>query len=234
MLQRQPQRATLAAVCAAHALLAWALVQAGPQAAPPARSLGAVVSVWLPALPTPPTLSSARAPQLRPDTRSDVAPVMPPERPAIINAQSMQAPDKPDSDLAQVIRPSTATSAETVSEQTRSQAAQLRPTEDASPPSPAPSPAPITSARADHQRCSPSPHPAPLRERGIEGEVRLRVRVTEQGRAADVQVVAGSGWRLFDDAAVRQAIHCHFLPAQRAGQPIESWVEFPVRFTLNG
>ncbi len=232
MLQRQPQRGTLAAVGAAHALLAWALVQAGPQAAPPERSLGAVVSVWLPALPAPSNLPPATPPEVRPDTRSDVAPVKPPERPAVIIAQSTPAPDKPasDSDLTQVSRSSTATPAEAVSEPARSQATQLRPTESATPP-PA---APITTARADHQRCSPSPHPAPLRERGIEGEVRLRVRVTEQGRAADVQVVAGSGWRLFDDAAVRQAIHCHFLPAQRAGQPIESWVEFPVRFTLNG
>lgn len=232
MLQRQPQRGTLAVVGAAHALLAWALVQAGQRAAPPERSLGAVVSVWLPALPAPSSLPPARPPEVRRDTRSDTTPVRPQERPAIINAQPTPAPDKPasDSDATRVSRSPAAAPAEAVSEPASGQAAQLRPTEGATPPSPAP----ITTARADHQRCSPSPHPAALRDRGIEGEVRLRVRVTEQGRAADVQVVAGSGWRLFDDAAVRQAIHCHFLPAQRAGQPIESWVEFPVRFTLNG
>jgi len=89
-------------------------------------------------------------------------------------------------------------------------------------------------ARADHLLCPPPPHPALLRERGIEGAVTLRVKVDSQGRAADVQVLAGSGWRLFDDAALQRVRGCRFLPAMEGGQAIDSWVEFPVRFALTG
>lgn len=99
---------------------------------------------------------------------------------------------------------------------------------------PQPSEPIIRNASADHRHCPAAPHPAALRERGIEGAVLLRVRVDTQGRAADVQVVAASGWRLFDEAALQGARGCRFIPAQRAGEPVDSWVEFPVRFVLTG
>ena len=89
-------------------------------------------------------------------------------------------------------------------------------------------------ARADHRQCTPAAHPAVLRERGIEGAVTLRVKVDTQGRPADVQVLTGSGWRLFDEAALQQARGCQFFPATKDGSAIDSWVEFPVRFALTG
>jgi protein TonB len=64
--------------------------------------------------------------------------------------------------------------------------------------------------------------------------VQLRILVTSEGRAADVQVVASSGWRLFDQAALAQARGCRFVPARRGAQPVDDWVEFPMRFALNG
>ena len=88
-----------------------------------------------------------------------------------------------------------------------------------------------TSAR--HAHCAAVVHPAALRERGIEGRVHLRVKVGTDGRAQDVQVQTGSGWRLFDDAAQSQARRCRFIPAMQEGRPVESWVEYPVRFTLS-
>lgn len=89
---------------------------------------------------------------------------------------------------------------------------------------------PLQSAR--RAACAPAPHPLALRERGIEGVVRLRVWVDELGRASEVLLAASSGWRLFDDAAVAQARRCPFQPARRGAQPVGSWVEFPVRFAL--
>ncbi len=89
---------------------------------------------------------------------------------------------------------------------------------------------PLQSAR--RAACPPAPHPLALRERGIEGVVRLRVWVDELGRAGQVLLAASSGWRLFDDAAVAQARRCPFQPALRGEQPVGSWVEFPVRFAL--
>lgn len=109
-------------------------------------------------------------------------------------------------------------------------------------PAPVPAPAsarPVPDAQdaeplqpARRAACAPAPHPVLLRERGIEGVVRLRVWVDELGRAGQVMLAASSGWRLFDDAAMAQARRCPFHPAQRGAQPVGSWVEFPVRFAL--
>jgi protein TonB len=73
-----------------------------------------------------------------------------------------------------------------------------------------------------------------LRERGIQGELRLRVHVAPDGRAAEVQLLASSGWRLFDEAALAQVRGCRFRPAKADGQAVADWVEFPVRFRLDG
>jgi periplasmic protein TonB len=89
-----------------------------------------------------------------------------------------------------------------------------------------------TLAHADHQSCTPAAHPAVLRDRGIEGAVTLRVKVDTQGQVADVHMLASSGWRLFDEAAIKQARGCRFHPAQQDGQAVDSWVEFAVQFAL--
>ncbi|MFG6462809.1 energy transducer TonB [Roseateles sp. DXS20W] len=96
-------------------------------------------------------------------------------------------------------------------------------------PPPAAAPALQSARRA---ACAPAPHPLALRDRGIEGVVRLRVWVDELGRAGQVLLAASSGWRLFDDAAMAQARRCPFHPALRGNEPVGSWVEFPVRFAL--
>jgi protein TonB len=105
----------------------------------------------------------------------------------------------------------------------------------AAPPAPAPhvEPAPLPALQtARRAACASAPHPPVLRDRGIEGVVRLRVWVDELGRAGQVLLAASSGWRLFDDAAMAQALRCPFHPAQRGSEPVGSWVEFPVRFAL--
>jgi protein TonB len=115
-------------------------------------------------------------------------------------------------------------------------AAAGQPADDASAPA-APAareqPAPLRQAQADHRHCPAAPYPALLRERGIEGAVLLRVRVDPQGQPADVQLLAGSGFRLFDEAALRQVRGCRFIPAARGDESVDSWVEFPVRFALH-
>lgn len=97
-----------------------------------------------------------------------------------------------------------------------------------------PAPATLQQARPHHDKCPPAPYPALLRERGIEGVVRVQVRVDPEGRAAEARVVGGSGWRLFDEAAVQRALACHFLPARRGNVAVEDWVDFSVRFALLG
>lgn len=108
---------------------------------------------------------------------------------------------------------------------------------------PSQTPAPTSSSNdapvafpADHRLCSERQtarlYPAMLRERGIQGQVLLRVKVDADGRAAEVVVAGGSGWRLLDEAARRVAESCPYLPARRGDQKLVSWVEYPVRFAL--
>lgn len=89
----------------------------------------------------------------------------------------------------------------------------------------------------DHGSCSARGvarhYPAMLRERGIEGQVWLKVQVDPEGHAAEVVVQSGSGWRLLDEAARQVARSCPYLPARRGEQRLVAWVEYPVRFTLD-
>lgn len=81
--------------------------------------------------------------------------------------------------------------------------------------------------------CAPAAHPPLLRERGIEGLVRLRVWVDELGRAGEVLLTGSSGYRLFDEAAIAQARRCPYEAAWQQGRAVASWVEFPIRFALD-
>lgn len=85
---------------------------------------------------------------------------------------------------------------------------------------------------AERSDCPPALYPPLLRERGVEGLVRVRVQVGPQGQTLAVQLAAGSGYRLLDEAALAQARACRWRPALADGQQIASWVEFPSRFSL--
>ena len=239
------------AVCALHAVLAWALLVAGGGRlllgpAQPSPTAFAVVPVNLiatlrprPATPKaqPPAAAFAqqearKAPQV-PQVARLPAPAVPAEL-SVAPGQTAQALSAP------AVEQSTVAAAEPSA--ARAETASIRAAAPAAAPEPAPTrteptpshPAPAVLAHADRQRCPPAPHPAALRERGIEGAVVLRVKVDAQGRPADVQVQSGSGWRLFDEAALQQVRACRFIPATQGSQAVDSWVEFPVRFALAG
>lgn len=242
MKARQP--GLLAAVGAAHALLAWALLALGPGRSALAPRVGSqsetasvsVVLLFPPKLHTP-------------------APTRPATTPAAAAPANEPAHEGPSRALHGVPRLAHARPAASDADPGSAEPAQ--PQRGGTPPAHQATTAPITlaqpappddtavplartelpasvSALADRRRCPPAPHPAALRERGIEGAVVLRVKVDVQGRPADVQVLAGSGWRLFDEAALQQVRACRFVPATQGGQAIDSWVEFPVRFALAG
>jgi protein TonB len=226
-------RATLG-VLALHGLLLWAVWQSGAASSadrvdPPAQP--AVLMLWRLAAapareqagPTPPPRAAAAV--TKPRGPMTLPPRPAPSLPAAHSAEMPAQADAPATDAAPAVPAATA----------------AWPADHGSAPSPAPEPArpdsaeaPIVLARADHRHCPGAPYPAALLERGIEGAVRLRVRVDPEGRPAEVLLQAGSGWRLFDDAALQRARGCRFFPARRGGAPVESWVEFPVRFALNG
>jgi periplasmic protein TonB len=245
---------TLLGVCAAHVALGWALLTLGTDGAPSsararledgfrlvsvhllsaaAPGVMAPVAVraqeanTLPPPPTPPAPQAAIAEAVR------AAPAAAPA--ALPAAVAIEAPG-----------PAAAESSTQADAALVAAARPERPEPAANTPSsftPTPLPngvagrsesPPVVVAQADRGHCPPAPHPAALRERGIEGAVVLRVKVDVQGRAAEVQLLAGSGWRLFDEAALQQVRACRFLPATQGGRAIDSWVEFPVRFALSG
>lgn len=89
-------------------------------------------------------------------------------------------------------------------------------------------------ARPQHHLNPPPDYPVMLRQRGIEGTVWLRVRVDRAGLPEQIVLFKTSGYRLFDEAALRAVARWRFKPARSQGTTMVSWVEFPVRFTLQG
>lgn len=93
---------------------------------------------------------------------------------------------------------------------------------------------PRTGARPDYAYNPAPDYPLALREQGIGGVVWLRVWVDGEGRPGEIRLAKGSGYRLLDDAAMRAVKHWRFVPARSGDQTLASWVEFPIRFALNG
>ena len=77
----------------------------------------------------------------------------------------------------------------------------------------------------------PIEYPVSLWDQDIEGETRLRVRVTETGAVDSVEVMETSGHPAFDEAAIAGARELRFRPARRNGKRIEVWAEVPVHFS---
>ena len=67
----------------------------------------------------------------------------------------------------------------------------------------------------------------------MEGRVNLRVLVTRDGRAAQVQIYESSGSSALDTAAVDAVKNWQFVPARRGQEPVESSVIVPIVFKLD-
>ena len=91
---------------------------------------------------------------------------------------------------------------------------------------------PGVKARPNYLRNPEPPYPLLARRRRQEGTVLLSVRVTENGRAALVNLKTSSGYPLLDEAALRAVRDWEFDPARAAGIAVESQIEVPVRFVL--
>ena len=69
-------------------------------------------------------------------------------------------------------------------------------------------------------------YPEVARRRGIEGTTLLRLRVSHDGKAKDLETASSSGSRLLDEAAHAGARSAEGLPA------LYGRVEVPIRFSL--
>jgi periplasmic protein TonB len=76
-------------------------------------------------------------------------------------------------------------------------------------------------------------YPRQARLMGWEGTVVLRVLVDVQGKAAQVTVVAGSGYPVLDESAVDGARRWRFVPAMEGGRPVAMLHEVRIRFRLD-
>lgn len=82
--------------------------------------------------------------------------------------------------------------------------------------------------------CPAPPYPAQAQERGIEGEVVLKLEVLSDGRVGDIFVVTSSGFPLLDDAALAVVKNWTFYPATQEGHPISSTRQVRVPFEMSG
>ena len=76
------------------------------------------------------------------------------------------------------------------------------------------------------------PYPPYSRRLGEEGKVILRVLVSAEGKAQEVELHTSSGSRRLDDSALRTVHVWKFVPAKRAGVAVESRALVPILFKL--
>lgn len=82
---------------------------------------------------------------------------------------------------------------------------------------------------------NPKPgYPMMARRRGLEGTVRLDVRVSAEGIPTSVKLKESAGHESLDEAAIVAVWHWRFVPARRGGEAVEASVVVPVRFRLGG
>lgn len=80
---------------------------------------------------------------------------------------------------------------------------------------------------------NPSPnYPRVAQRRRYQGTVILDVLVDTAGNAAQVKVAQSSGYTVLDRSAKADVQQWRFKPARRGFQPIEMWVQVPVRYEL--
>ncbi len=73
-------------------------------------------------------------------------------------------------------------------------------------------------------------YPSHLQRRGVGGTVLVRLWIDEAGSASAAELRESSGVDALDRAAVRAAPDLDFTPATENGEPIGTWIEFPVQF----
>ncbi len=75
-------------------------------------------------------------------------------------------------------------------------------------------------------------YPKNLRKRGIEGQLRLKVLIDQEGKVTQVEIHTSSGYQDFDQSAIEVVYQWQFKPAQIEGKERSSWVLIPIAFRL--
>ncbi len=91
---------------------------------------------------------------------------------------------------------------------------------------------PAHMAKVELVRMKPPVYPPRCLRLGLEGVVRVRVLVGENGVPQEVAIAATSGEALLDEAALEAVREWVFKPALRNGVPARSWAVVPIEFKL--
>jgi len=78
----------------------------------------------------------------------------------------------------------------------------------------------------------PPVYPPRCLRMGIEGRVRVRVLVGENGKVQEVTLDRSSGESALDESALEAVRTWRFEPARRNGVPVRAWAIVPVEFKL--
>lgn len=202
----------------------------------PALRLPASRSVSISLVTPPPPANRPSVAPLADNPPAAVAPlptVAPPRPPAPVPAAEPPPAVAPTPDPPSPPEPplQTPAAAEAVGPETPVDPAPQ--TNTAPPPAPSETEPAAVQASVPLYHLNPAPeYPALARRRAYQGTVLLDVRVDRQGGAAEVRVAQSSGHVVLDRSAVAGVRRWRFEPARRLGQPVEMWVQVPVRFAL--
>ncbi len=78
----------------------------------------------------------------------------------------------------------------------------------------------------------PPVYPQAAKRQNIEGEVLLKVEVSEEGKAGDVSIAKSSGSSLLDEAALNAVKKWRFIPAKHANKTVAASVVVPIVFRI--
>jgi protein TonB len=80
---------------------------------------------------------------------------------------------------------------------------------------------------------NPKPiYPQEARQRGLQGEVTLRVEVLASGRVGQIDIRRSSGHESLDRSALATVKKWQFVPAKKGKENIPLWVNIPITFRI--
>ncbi len=78
----------------------------------------------------------------------------------------------------------------------------------------------------------PPVYPKNLRERDIEGKVIVKLLIDKEGKVQEIQIFESSGYKIFDQIAIKAVRQWRFKPARKGNQQRVSWVLIPINFQI--
>jgi len=80
---------------------------------------------------------------------------------------------------------------------------------------------------------TPKPiYPREAKQRGVQGEVTLRVEVLASGQVGQIEIRRSSGHEILDRSALATVKQWQFVPAKRGKESIPLWVNIPITFRI--